>query len=142
MSIARASGILVHPTSFPGPHGVGDLGESAFRVIDWLHAAGQRYWQIMPLVPVGPGNSPYASVSAFAGNPLLISLPWLVGDGLLDDADLNDNPGFSPTRVDYAAAGEYKERKLRRAFDRFRVGAAGHLRGEFNEFLIQEAPWV
>lgn len=142
MPIARASGVLVHPTSFPGPHGIGDLGDAAFRVVDWLHAAGQRYWQIMPLVPVGPGNSPYASVSAFAGNPALISLPWLVGDGLLEEGDLHDAPAFPADRVDYDGSERYKRGKLRHAFGRFRMGAAGQLRGEYASFSDRQAAWV
>jgi 4-alpha-glucanotransferase len=121
---------------------VGDLGDPAFRFIEWLQAAGQRYWQIMPLVPVGPGNSPYASVSAFAGNPLLISLPWLVGDGLLESSDLDDAPPFSADRVAYAEAATFKESKLRRAFDRFRAGAAAGLRPELQAFLQAEGFWI
>src|SRR3954447_15159576 len=132
MSIARASGILVHPTSFPGPHGVGDLGESAFRVIDWLHAAGQRYWQIMPLVPVGPGNSPYASISAFAGNPLLISLPWLVGDGLLTHDEIASAGTLDSHRADFPAAAALKTRLLRTAHRRFQERGAPSLRAEFS----------
>ncbi|MCC6791912.1 MAG: 4-alpha-glucanotransferase [Thermomicrobiales bacterium] len=142
MPFARASGVLAHPTSFPGPHGVGDLGDAAFRFVDWLHESGQRHWQIMPLVPVGPGNSPYASVSAFAGNPLLISLPWLVGDGLLDAADLHDAPAFDSHHVAFAEAGAYKEAKLRRAYDRFRSGAALGLRDDHQAFLDRESAWV
>lgn len=142
MPIDRASGVLVHPTSFPGPHGIGDLGDAAFRVIDWLHAAGQRYWQIVPLVPVGPGNSPYASVSAFAGNPSLVSLPWLVGDGLLEEHDLRDAPAFPAHRVDYPGSERFKDEKLRRAFDRFRMGAAASLRTDFAAFTERQAAWV
>lgn len=142
MPFERASGILAHPTSFPGPHGVGDLGDGAFRFIDWLQQADQRYWQIMPLVPVGPGNSPYASVSAFAGNPLLISLSWLVGDGLLDAADLHDSPDFFDRRVAFQEATAYKGAKLRRAFDRYRSGAGQGLRAEHEQFLQSQAAWV
>lgn len=142
MPFERASGILAHPTSFPGPHGVGDLGDAAFRFIDWLQASGQRYWQIMPLAPVGPGNSPYASVSAFAGNPLLVSLPWLVGDGLLDAADLHDVPGFSAERVAFQESAAFKGGKLLRAYNRFRTGGAAGLRGEFQQFLESEAAWA
>ena len=116
MPFDRASGILLHPTSFPGPHGVGDLGDAAFRFVDWLQAAGQRYWQVLPLVPVGPGHSPYASVSALAGNPLLISLPWLVGDGLLEHSDLENAPWLPPHTVDYDAAAQYKSALIRVAF--------------------------
>ena len=86
----RESGILLHPTSLPGPHGIGDIGDAAFRFVDWLDRAGQRLWQVMPLGPTGFGDSPYASPSAFAGNPLLVSLAWLGGDGLLDPSDWED----------------------------------------------------
>ena len=75
----RQSGIICHPTSFPGPHGIGDFGEPAFRYVDWLARGRQTLWQLLPLGPIGLGNSPYASPSAFAGNALLISLPgWPV----------------------------------------------------------------
>ena len=74
MSPSRSSGVLLHPTSLPGPFGIGDLGASAFEFIDLLAAAGQRLWQVLPLGPTGYGNSPYQCFSAFAGNPLLIGL--------------------------------------------------------------------
>src|SRR5215211_4450433 len=142
MQFERASGVLAHPTSFPGPHGIGDLGDGAYRFVDWLHSAKQQYWQNMPLVPVGPGNSPYASVSAFAGNPLLISLPRLVGEGLLEVVDLEDAPTFPSHAVDYEHAAAFKETKLRRAFDRFRAGAATGLRPSLHGFLEEESAWV
>ena len=142
MPFERASGVLAHPTSFPGPHGIGDLGDGAHQFIDWLSAAEQRYWQIMPLAPVGPGNSPYASVSAFAANPLLISLPRLVTQGLLEDPDLHDLPEFSTHVVDYERAASFKGAKLRRAFDRFRSGAATHLRPHLATFLGEESSWI
>ena len=83
----RASGVLLHPTSLPGPHGIGDLGPEAFRFAEVLAACGQTWWQMLPISPVGAGYSPYASPSAFAGNPLLLSLQRLREDGLLE-ADL------------------------------------------------------
>ena len=73
MNFERASGILLHPTSFPGPYGIGDLGAEAYRFVDFLQQTGQKLWQILPLSPTGYGDSPYAAFSAFAGNPLLIS---------------------------------------------------------------------
>src|SRR3712207_3107387 len=88
MDPPRTAGVLAHPTSLPGPHGIGDLGDAAFRFVDWLVLAGQRLWQVLPLGPTGFGDSPYASPSAFAGNPLLVSLHWLAGDGLLDPSDV------------------------------------------------------
>lgn len=142
MELPRASGVLAHPTSFPGPHGIGDLGESAFRFIDWLAQAGQRWWQVLPLGPIGPGDSPYASPSAFAGNPLLISLPWLVGEGLLDAGDAGDDAGFAEHEVDYGRVSAYKMDRLRRAFDRFRRGAAADQRATFAAFCEEHAAWL
>ena len=77
----RASGILLHPTSLPGRFGAGDLGEDAYRFVDWLKSAGQTYWQMLPLGEIGPGHSPYMSKSAFAGNVLLIDLDELARYG-------------------------------------------------------------
>ena len=112
MAFPRESGILLHPTSLPGPHGIGDFGESAFRFVDWLERAGQHLWQLMPLGPTGFGDSPYASPSAFAGNPLLVSLAWLAGDGLVHCHDPHApaypawTPVFAP--VDAAARQQAK----------------------------------
>ena len=85
MRFPRASGILLHPTSLPGPHGSGDFGPGAYHFVDWLVSAGQKLWQILPLGGIGPGNSPYMSSSAFAGNPLLIDLGELCSRGWLSD---------------------------------------------------------
>src|SRR5687767_11466239 len=101
MRFPRASGVLAHPTSFPGPHGIGDLGDAAYRFVDWLVVAGQRLWQVMPLCPTGYGNSPYASPSAFAGNPLLISLQALAAEGLMGDDDLADRTDFHDWEVEF-----------------------------------------
>jgi len=138
----RASGILLHPTSLPGPHGIGDFGPDAFRFVEWLERAGQRLWQVMPLNPTGFGDSPYASPSAFAGNPLMISLPWLVGDGLLAEHDIADAPWFPEDHVDFEAVTAFKQAKLRLAFDNFRRGAATQLRLPFEQFSQQEAGWL
>jgi 4-alpha-glucanotransferase len=138
----RASGILAHPTSFPGPHGIGDLGESAYRFIDWLVVAGQRLWQVMPLSPTGFGDSPYASPSAFAGNPLLISLPWLVGEGLLDESDLAHHEPFHDFEVDFGPVIAFKQQMLRRAFEGFRAGASSPLRFLFEQFSRDNAAWL
>ncbi|MDQ3044455.1 MAG: 4-alpha-glucanotransferase [Chloroflexota bacterium] len=142
MRFERASGVLAHPTSFPGPHGIGDLGPAAFRFVDWLALAGQRLWQVMPLGPTGFGDSPYASPSAFAGNSLLISLDWLVGDGLLGADDLGDDLNFPDYDVDFGRVIDYKAPVFRRAFDRFEGGAAGRLRAELDEFRESEAVWL
>src|ERR671911_367218 len=86
MSFPRSSGILLHPTSLPGPFGIGDLGPEAYKFVDFLVEAGQSLWQVLPLGPTGYGDSPYACYSAFAGNTLLISPEKLVKEGLLDSA--------------------------------------------------------
>src|SRR5688572_22894900 len=92
MRLSRASGVLLHPTSLPGPFGVGDLGDAAFEFVDLLARAGQSYWQILPLGPTGYGNSPYSSYSAFAGNTILISPAALVDDGFVDQLALDGAP--------------------------------------------------
>ncbi len=142
MAHNRRSGIICHPTSFPGPHGIGDFGEPAFRYVEWLARGAQSLWQVLPLGPVGLGDSPYASPSAFAGNPLLISLPWLAGDGLLEQSKLDDVPPFPSSHVDYAAVRAYKDPMLREAFDRFRRGAGAHLRGDFEAFCAEQDFWL
>src|SRR5947199_8524725 len=89
MPFPRATGILLHPTSLPARGGIGDFGPSAYEFVDFLAAARQGLWQVLPLGPLGYGNSPYSSTSAFAGNPLLISLERLVQHGCLDRANLH-----------------------------------------------------
>ena len=121
-SDARAAGILLHPTSLPGPHGIGDLGASADRFLDWAAAAGQTLWQVLPLGPTGGGSSPYTSASAFAGNPLLISPQRLVEDGFLQPEALEHAPQFPGQRVDFAAVRDWKEHVLRLSWEQF-----GHL---------------
>src|SRR5580765_8035964 len=103
MKFNRSSGVLLHPTSLPGPFGIGDLGPAALEFCDVLVEAGQTYWQILPVGPTGFGDSPYQSFSAFAGNPLLISPQGLQEDGLLMNSDLQGHPVSDPHRVDYGA---------------------------------------
>jgi 4-alpha-glucanotransferase len=142
MILTRYSGIICHPSSFPGPHGIGDFGEAAFRFIEWLSRGAQTLWQVLPLGPVGPGNSPYASPSAFAGNALFISLPWLAGDGLLDGEQLASPPHFSTSTIDYEAVRAFKLPLVREAFDRFRRGAGAGLRPDFDAFVVENANWL
>src|SRR5208283_4243147 len=113
----RSSGMLLHVTSLPSPYGIGDLGPSAFAWIDRLHHAGQGWWQALPLGPTGYGNSPYQSLSSFAGNDLLISPEYLVADGLLRTGDLEQ--GFPPGVVDYQTVIPFKHRILERAWTCF-----------------------
>src|SRR5215218_970935 len=129
----RSSGILLHPTSLPSPFGIGDLGPEAYKFIDFLAAAGQGLWQVLPLGPTGYGDSPYASYSAFAGNTLLISPELLRQEELLDNADLDKRERrFGP--VDYAFAHQLKADLLRRAYERFRNTDLKNLRFEFEAF--------
>ena len=138
----RASGILLHPTSFPGAGGIGELGSAAYRFVDWLHAAGQQLWQILPLNPTGYGDSPYASPSAFAGNPLLISLERLAADGLIDLHELENAPAFNAEMVDFGPVIEWKSELLRRAYQTFAGASSSNLRTEWQTFCRQQAQWL
>ncbi|MCA9832512.1 MAG: 4-alpha-glucanotransferase [Thermomicrobiales bacterium] len=140
MQFPRESGILLHPTSLPGDFGIGDFGGSAYRFVDWLEASGQRLWQVMPLGPVGYGDSPYSATSAFAGNPLLVSLSVLIGDGLLTDADLVDASDFPEARVDWELVRPWRWNKLRLAYDRLHDNPM--LMAEFVRFLDVAPQWL
>ena len=102
MRFDRACGVLLHPTCLPGPHGSGDFGSAAYHFVDWLVAAGQKLWQVLPLGDIGSGNSPYMSFSAFAGNPLLIDLVELQARGWLEAAELDP---AGPRRAGLTSAG-------------------------------------
>src|SRR5205814_5256879 len=136
----RASGVLLHPTSLPGAHGSGDLGPEAHAFARWLGEAEQGWWQMLPVGPVGYGNSPYSAHSAFAGNPLLISLDSLVQEGLLERASPAGAPAFPKGRVDHAASRAWRNRHLRAAFAAFSKRAAD--RGPFEDFCAQNAAWL
>jgi len=97
----RLAGVLLHPTSLPGPHGSGDFGPSAYHFVDWLAEGRQSVWQVLPLTPVGAGNSPYASVSAFAGSPLLVAVEPLRDRGWLAPSEAAAPPDFDAARVDF-----------------------------------------
>jgi 4-alpha-glucanotransferase len=142
MRLPRASGVLLHPTSLPGPHGSGDLGAAAFHFVDWLAAAGQRLWQILPLGGTGPGNSPYMSTSAFAGNVLLVDLGELHARGWLDDADLAPAPGFDTRRIAFGAVAPYRMERLARAARRFEQAASAAERADFDTFRAAHASWL
>jgi 4-alpha-glucanotransferase len=121
----REAGILLHPTSLPSRFGIGDLGPATDAFLDWADSAGLRLWQVLPLVPPGAHNSPYAGLSAFAGNPLLVSPEWLLEEGLLPASALDVAPAFPEDRVDFAAVHAFKERVLRASFAHARgVGAS------------------
>ena len=109
MTTSRRCGILLHPTSLPGPWGIGDLGPEAPRFVAFLESAGQSLWQVLPLNPTGFGDSPYQSFSAFAGNPYLLSPDLLAEDGLLTTADLEVLPRFPGGRVDFGSVIENRD---------------------------------
>ena len=142
MQRPRTSGILLHPTSLPGRFGIGELGPEALRFAEFLAAAGQRLWQVLPLGPTGYGDSPYKCFSAFAGNPLLVSLDLLEAEGLLTPADLADTPAFPETEVDYGPVIDFKRSALARAFSRFREGAGPEPRAAFERFSREQAAWL
>ncbi len=142
MKLPRTSGILLHPTSLPGPHGSGDLGESAFHFIDWLASAGQKLWQILPLGGIGPGNSPYMSSSAFAGNLLLIDLHELHQRGWLDAADLAPDAAFSSERLNFSAVVPWRMARLQKAAQRFAVTASEDERADLAAFKSTQADWL
>ncbi|HEY8186502.1 MAG TPA: 4-alpha-glucanotransferase [Pyrinomonadaceae bacterium] len=142
MNFPRSSGILLHPTSLPGPYGIGDLGPEAFAFVDFLEAAGQSLWQVLPLGPTGYGDSPYACYSAFAGNTLLISPEQLVADGLITKDDLTANTEFSDQRVDFESVHKYKDSILRQAFASFRRNSDPKLSNAFAEFCRRHDSWL
>ncbi len=146
MPLPRASGILLHPTSFPGSFGIGDLGSveanypksPAYRFIDFLAESGQKFWQILPLGPTGYGNSPYMLYSAIAGNPMLISPERLRDQGLLTHEELQSTPGFPLDRVDFDRVIELKMQLLWQAFHRFQHRS----QDEFAKFCHDKADWL
>lgn len=142
MKLARASGILLHPTSLPGDFGIGDLGDAAFRFVDWLVEAGQTYWQVLPLNLTGWGGSPYATVSAFAGNVLLISPGKLLEDGLIDADTVASWSDLNKDKVDFGAVDEGKHTLLAQAFERFRSGGLPELTPGFTTFTRENAWWL
>ncbi|WP_394829742.1 4-alpha-glucanotransferase [Pendulispora albinea] len=148
----RTSGVLLHPTSLPGPYGSGDLGAAARHFIDFLVAARQRWWQMLPIGPVGYGNSPYSALSAFAGNPFLICLDRLAEEGLIERSSLRDDrpdpsgpaTNFPHDRVDYARSAQYRMAHLRAAFAAFSASTrgGGEARDAFEAFCEEERHWL
>ncbi len=137
-TIARSAGILLHPTSLPGPFGIGDLGPMAFRWVETLATMKQSWWQVLPLGPTGAGDSPYQSFSAFAGNVALLSPELLERDGLVSPS-LWAGQHFPHHEVDYTRVNPFKRALLRAAWENFRAGKAGHLKSEFEAFVGREA---
>ena len=138
MIMRRGSGILLHISSLPSPYGIGTLGREAYRFADRLKAAGQRYWQVLPLGPTSYGDSPYQSFSSFAGNPYFIDLEMLAEDGLLNRAELEAvSWGDDPEQVDYGAIYQNRFSVLYRAYQN------GWVRDlEAVDLFAQERPWL
>src|SRR5688500_6261328 len=142
MNFPRSSGILLHPTSLPGPFGIGDLGPQAYVFADFLVASGQGLWQVLPLGPTGYGDSPYACYSAFAGNTLLISPEKLVEDKLLVPADLKTLTADEGERVIFEAVHKSKDSLLHIAYLRFQQNTNSALRSDFDEFVRRNLSWL
>jgi len=139
---SRASGILLHPTSFPSRFGIGDLGSEAYKFVDFLKESGQQLWQVLPLGPTGFGNSPYLCYSAMAGNPLLISPEKLRDYGLLTDEDLETFPEFPTDKVDYDGVREAKSSLLKKACQNFKDNASEEEKAVYEEFCATKGFWL
>ena len=141
----RAAGVLLHPTALPGDQGIGTFDEHAVRFLDFLQAAGLKYWQLCPLGPTGYGDSPYQSFSAFAGNPYLIDLKALVAAKFLTPAEIAPLAALNADRVDYGALYEKKWPLLAQAFARFKAAGAPALASDgetFAQFQTKQSAWL
>lgn len=138
----RRSGVLLHISSLPGRYGIGDLGPSAYRFVDWLVEAKQSLWNILPLNPTGYGDSPYSAFSVFAGNPYFISIDKLIEDGWLFEKDLSNQPNFPDSLVEYGEIIPYHLNMLALAYEHFSANASADQRSEFNHWCQQEEYWL
>jgi 4-alpha-glucanotransferase len=141
MHFTRRAGLLLHVTSLPSRFGIGDFGAGARDFVKFLSDAGAEIWQVLPLVPAAAGNSPYSGLSAFAGNPLLISLDDLVTDGLLHEKDLASYPQLSGQAVNYGEVITAKSKLLKLAFQKFEQSRGG-LQNELNRFCLDQQEWL
>ena len=137
----RAAGVLLHVTSLPGPHGVGDFGPAAYHFVDWLAGCGQRVWQWLPTTPIGPGDSPYQSVSAFAGSPLMVALEPLQRAGWLPEVELPEE-GFDAAHVDFARVVPWRMAQLRRAAQGFFDDAPDEEQSALAAWCGANADWL
>lgn len=140
MKLGRSAGILLHPTSLPSRFGIGDLGNDAYKFLDFLKDAGQTLWQVFPLGPTGYGDSPYQCFSAFAGNPLLVSPDLLIEDELLIEDDVKDGLEFDPTTIDYGGVINWKKDVLRIAYNNF-IENKSKFESEFDAFCNNNTEW-
>jgi 4-alpha-glucanotransferase len=141
LPLQRASGLLLHPTSLPGGHGIGDLGQGARDFLEFLSAGRQQYWQVLPLGPTGYGDSPYQAFSAFAGNPLLIDLAALVTAGYLQESDLENAPLQAP-QVDFGWVVQFKQQALNQAYSRFKELTKMFKCSDFEAFKQVQSAWL
>ncbi len=142
MKNERFSGILLHPTSLPGPYGIGDFGYEAYKFADFISSCSAKLWQILPLGPTGYGNSPYSARSTFAGNILLVSLDLLADKGLLSEKQLQGKPGFRDEAVDFALVESWKKNLLTDAAEKFLGSAAGEDAAEYKSFCTNNKNWL
>jgi len=142
VATGRVAGILLHPTSLPGPNGIGELGDEARGFLDFLHETRQGLWQVLPLGPTGYGDSPYQCFSAFAGNPLLVSLELLRKDGLLSASDFEGRPALPAHEVDFGAVKAFKQPLLVKACSSFEKKAEPSRREAFEAFCREHASWL
>jgi 4-alpha-glucanotransferase len=142
MIFPRCSGILLHITSLPAVHGIGDLGDSAHKFVDFLAASGQKIWQVLPLSPTGYGDSPYQCFSALAGNPLFIDLLKLLAEGLLASQDFAGAPQLPSDFVDYGRVIAFKQTLLRKAAQNFFISANAMDSNTFETFCRTNAAWL
>ncbi|GAB6100732.1 4-alpha-glucanotransferase [Halanaerocella petrolearia] len=142
MDFERSGGVLLHLTSLPGDYGIGSLGSEAYNFIDFLARANQSLWQVCPLGPTGFGDSPYQTMSAFAGNPYLISLEKLVAEGLLVESNLKEKISFNENKVEYGKVIDFKIPLLRQAFREFKRLNTNKEQNDFIEFCSQHQDWL
>src|SRR5262245_40389089 len=137
----RASGVLLHVTSLPSNYGIGDVGPTALKWVDRLHEASQSWWQALPLGPTGYGNSPYQSLSSFAGNWLLLSPDRLIEDGLLKAGDVAGR-NFPEGVVDYDAVISFKLGLIEKVAANFQARAPAEMKSAFDQFRNEQAHWL
>ena len=142
MKFPRCSGILLHFTSLPGRFGIGDFGPCAYEFADFLHASGQTLWQVLPINPTGYADSPYQCFSAFAGNPMLLSLERLRDQELLRESDLAPIPNFPQDEVDFGPVIQFKMPALRRAAANFFAEPSHQSRPDFDQFCEITRAWL
>jgi len=138
----RASGVLVHPTSFPSPYGMGDLGKAAYTFVDFMKIANQKLWQVLPLGPTGFGDSPYQSFSTFAGNHYLISPDELRSQGWLSESDIKNIPWFDPRAIDYGQVINYKMGLFKKAYATYKATATATQKKLVTDFCTKNADWL